>query len=88
PTSSAILVCLPTIKIGDVVLKDQAVRAQAKSDAGAFSAEDFDGILGSDLLQQFEITFDLRNSAVYFRPDADYTPDPYRRASSHLRASG
>ena len=78
PTSSAILICLPTIKIGDVVLKDQAVRAQSKSDSGAFSAEDFDGILGSDLLQQFEITFDLRNSTVYFRPDADYRPDPYR----------
>jgi len=61
-----------------VVLKDQAVRARAKSDAGAFSAEDFDGISGSDLLQQFEITFDLRNSTVHFRSDADYRPDPYR----------
>lgn len=78
PTSQAILVCLPSVELGNVVLPDQAVRAQEKSDAGAFSFEDFGGILGSDILQQFEITFDLRNHAIFLKPDTDYKRDPYR----------
>ncbi len=78
PTSPAILVCLPLVRLGDIALKDQAVRAQQKSDAGSFSAEDFGGILGSDILQQFEITFDLKNNTVFLKPDTKYKRDPYR----------
>ncbi|MGA9041090.1 MAG: aspartyl protease family protein [Terriglobales bacterium] len=78
PTSSAILVCLPVIRLGNEVLQDQAVRAQQRSDAGAFSSEDFGGILGSDILQQFEITFDLRNDKVFLKLDTKYKRDPYR----------
>jgi predicted aspartyl protease len=78
PTSPAILVCLPSVRLGSIELKDQAVRAQQKSDAGSFSSEDFGGILGSDILQQFEITFDLRTNTVFLRPDSQYKRDPYR----------
>lgn len=78
PTSSAILVCLPRVQLGDVLLKDQAVRAQQQSDAGVFSSEDFGGILGSDVLQQFGITFDLKNNRIFLRPDTLYQRDPYR----------
>jgi len=78
PTSPAILVCLPSIHLGGVTLTNQAVRAQTKSDAGAFSAADFGGILGSDILRQFEITFDLEKNAIYLLPDIHYTVDPYR----------
>jgi hypothetical protein len=78
PTSSAILVCLPVVQLGNVILQDQAVRAQQRSDAGAFSSEDFGGILGSDILQQFEITFDLINDKVFLKPDTGYKRDPYR----------
>ncbi len=78
PTSPAILVCLPKVQVGNVALVDQAVRAQEQSDAGAFSSEDFGGILGSDILQQFEITFDLKNNNVFLKPDAQYKRDPYR----------
>jgi hypothetical protein len=78
PTSQVILVCLPSLKLGNDVLPDQAVRAQQQSDAGAFSSEDFGGILGSDILQQFEVTFDLRNSTIFLRPDTRYKRDPYR----------
>jgi predicted aspartyl protease len=78
PTSPAILVCLPSMRLGRVTLTNQAVRAQTRSDAGAFSADDFGGILGSDVLRQFEITFDLNNDTVYLKPDVYYKADPYR----------
>ena len=51
---------------------------QQQSDAGAFSSEDFGGILGSDVLRQFEITFDLKNNRLFLRPDTLYARDPYR----------
>jgi predicted aspartyl protease len=78
PTSPAILVCLPSIRLGGVILTNQAVRAQTRSDAGAFASDDFGGILGSDILRQFEITFDLKKDTVYLLPDVHYTVDPYR----------
>jgi hypothetical protein len=78
PTSQAILICLPRLQLGNDLLSDQAVRAQQQSDAGVFSAEDFGGILGSDILQQFEITFDLKNNRIFLRPDTLYKRDPYR----------
>ncbi len=78
PTSPAILVCLPTVQLGNTTLKDQVVRAQTKSDAGAFSSADFSGILGSDILRQFEITFDLKHDRVFLQRDENYQPDPYR----------
>jgi PDZ domain/Aspartyl protease len=78
PTSQAILVCLPRLQLGSDVLLDQVVRAQQQSDAGAFSSKDFGGILGSDVLQQFEVTFDLKNSRIFLRPDNLYKREPYR----------
>jgi hypothetical protein len=78
PTSSAILVCLPSVQFGSVTLVDQAVRAQEQSDAGAFSSENFGGILGSDILQQFVITFDLRNNTIFLQPDPQYKRDSFR----------
>jgi hypothetical protein len=78
PTSPAILVCLPSIRLGLFTLTNQAVRAQTRSNAGAFSVDDFGGILGSDILRQFEITFDLKKDTVYLVPDAHYKIDPYR----------
>lgn len=78
PTSSAILVCLPTVQLANMTLRDQAVRAQTKSDAGAFSSEDFGGILGSDILRHFEITFDLKHDRIFLQSDRHYRPDPYR----------
>ena len=78
PTSPAILVCFPLLRLGNMTLKDQAVRAQQKSDEGSFSSEDFGGILGSDILQQFEITFNLKNNTIFLKPDTEYKRDPFR----------
>jgi hypothetical protein len=78
PTSQAILVCLPLVQLGIIALKNQVVRAQQRSDAGSFSSEDFGGIVGSDILQQFETTFDLQNNRIFLKPDTQYRFDPYR----------
>ena len=78
PTSSAILVCLPEITIGGVTVRNQAIRAQKRSGEGAFSSEDFNGILGFDVLRQFEVTFDLQHDKVFLKSDPGYKPDPYR----------
>lgn len=78
PTSQAMLICVPKVGIGAVLLKDQAVRAQEKVVAGAFSSENFGGILGSDILRRFEITFDLHNNVIFLKPDTNYKSDPYR----------
>jgi predicted aspartyl protease len=78
PTSPAILICLPSIRLGDIMLSNQVVRVQTRSDAGAFSSEDFGGILGSDILRQFELTFDLKNDSVYITPDERYEINRYR----------
>lgn len=87
PTSSAVLVCLPIVRLGSVIVQDQAVRAQQRSDAGAFSSEDFGGILGSDILQQFEITFDLKNDKIFLKPDTKYKRDPYRYVTIGIQIS-
>ncbi len=78
PTSSDIVVCVPEVTVGGVTLKNLAIRAQRRSDEGAFSAEDFNGILGSDILRQFEVTFDLQHDEVFLKNDPGYKPDPYR----------
>jgi hypothetical protein len=72
PTSPAILVCLPEIRFGEEVMRDHAVRAQTKSDEGAFASEDFGGILGDDLLRRFEMTFDLGHDRIFLRHDSAY----------------
>jgi hypothetical protein len=64
--------------IGGVGLTNQAIRVQTKSDEGAFSSEDFNGILGSDLLRQFEVTFDLQHDRLFLQKDPAFKPDPYR----------
>ena len=49
-----------------------------RSDQEVFSSEDFNGILGSDVLRQFEVTFDLQHDRVFLKGDSSYKPDPYR----------
>ena len=81
PTSAAILACVPKITIGKFTLRNQAIRAQRPSDQGAFSSEDFAGILGSDILRRFEVTFDLSHHRIFLARDLGYKPDPYRYSS-------
>ncbi len=78
PIPPAFLVCLPRVGVGDATLSDQVVRVQRKVSSGAFSAPDFGGILGSEFLRQFEITFDLPHSRLFLKKDMKYRRDSYR----------
>ena len=78
PSPPAFLVCLPNVSIGSVAIADQAVRIQRPVESGAFSTEQFAGILGSEILREFEITFDLKHGRIFLERDSHFKPDPYR----------
>ncbi len=77
-TSTAFLACIPSSRFGNMEIKNQALRVQNPVGTGAFSEAGFQGILGSDFLQQFEVTFDLSHALLYLKPDIDFRPDPYK----------
>ena len=77
-SASAFLVCLPEIGLGNVEVRDQAVRVQSPVSTGVFSEIGFSGILGSDILRQFEVTFDLGHSLLFLERDPAFRPDPYK----------
>jgi hypothetical protein len=78
PTPPAFLVCLPNLSVGNVTIADPVVRIQRPVEAGAFSTEQFAGILGSEVLREFEITFDLKHNRIFLKKDPDFRPDPLR----------
>lgn len=78
PTPPAFLVCLPTVSIGSLAIGDHVVRIQRPVESGAFSTEQFSGILGSEVLREFEITFDLKHDRIFLKKDSHYRPDPFR----------
>jgi len=47
-------------------------------ETGAFSTEQFAGILGSEILREFEITFDLKHDRIFLKKDYHFRPDPFR----------
>ena len=49
--STAFLLCITNVRVGNIDIKNQAVRVQNPVRTGAFSEEDFEGIFGSDFMQ-------------------------------------
>lgn len=78
PTPPAFLICLPSVSIGDLAIADQVVRIQRPVESGAFSTEQFAGILGSEILREFEITFDLKHDRIFLKKDSNFRLDPLR----------
>jgi len=78
PTPPAFLVCVPDLRLDDIEVRDQAVRVQRELNAGAFSAAGFGGTLGSEVLRQFEVTFDLKHDEIFLKKDPRSKLDPYR----------
>ena len=78
PTPPAFLICLPNVSVGGLTNADQVLRVQRPVESGAFSTAQFDGILGSDLLSEFEITFDLKHNRIFFQKDVHFRADPFR----------
>ncbi len=78
PTPPAFLVCLPKVAIGDAAIPDQVVRVQRQVSSGAFAEAGFGGILGSEFLRQFAVTFDLEHNNIFLKKLSEFKPDPYR----------
>ena len=81
----AFLVCLPTLSVGESLLTDQVVRIQRPVSAGAFADADFGGILGSEFLRQFVVTFDLGNNHIFLKSDPLFKRDLYRYTTVGLQ---
>ena len=78
PTPPAFLVCLPKVAIGDTAISDQVVRVQRQVSSGAFAQDGFGGILGSEFLRQFLVTFDLEHNSIFLKKIPEFKRDPYR----------
>jgi hypothetical protein len=78
PTPPAFLVCVPDLRLGEIEVRDQAVRVQRAVNTGAFSSAGFRGTMGSEFLRQFEVTFDLKHDEIFLKKDPRSKPDPYR----------
>lgn len=78
------LVCLPNLSVGGVTIADQIVRLQRPLESGAFSTQQFAGILGSEFLRAFEITFDP-NTTVFSEEVSRFRPDPFLRTTIGIR---
>jgi hypothetical protein len=78
PTLPAFLICLPSVSIGNLAIADQVVRIQRPVESGVFSNDQFSGILGSEVLREFEITFDLKHDRIVLKKDSNFRPDPFR----------
>jgi predicted aspartyl protease len=76
--STAFLACLDSARIGNIEVKDQAMRVQNSMSTGIFAEPGFGGILGADFWSQFEVTFDLSRNMLYVKPDPDFEADPYK----------
>jgi len=84
-TPSAFFVCLPNLSIGNFPISNQVVRLQPKVESGAFATEPFAGILGSDVLRHFQVTFDLKHSRIFLKKDSAFQPDVYRYSTIGLQ---
>ena len=83
--SSAFLMCAPSIELNDFALTNQPIRVQRAVHSGAFSENNFGGILGSDILRQFEITLDLGRNTIYLKRDTHFQSNPYRYVTVGLQ---
>jgi predicted aspartyl protease len=75
--TGAVLSCIPSIQVGDTILRDFPLRVVSSPTAGSFADATFAGILGGDILEHFELTLDLEHSLMYLKRDAAFRPDPY-----------
>ena len=84
-TPSAFFVCLPNVSLANFAISNQVVRLQPKVESGAFATEPFAGILGSDVLRHFQVTFDLKHSRIFLKKDSAFQPDIYRYSTVGLQ---
>jgi PDZ domain/Aspartyl protease len=70
------LSCAPQFRFGRMTLSNQVVRVIPPTRAGSFANGSFSGLLGTDILEHFEVTLDLAHSIIYLLPNLAYRLDP------------
>ena len=64
-SNNAKFALVPKISVGGRSSTDVPLRIQPRTQDGLFAEDGFDGLLGTDLLQQFVVTLDLGNNRMY-----------------------
>ena len=62
---------LAEARVGRFVLRG-AVAAFSRERSGILAASEFDGVLGSEILRRFRVTFDYSRSRMILEPNADF----------------
>ncbi len=76
-TEDAQFALVPTISMSGASSRDVPLRIQPQTAQGLFGEADFDGLLGSDILQQFNVTLDLTNNNMYLSHKPNSRVDQY-----------
>ena len=76
-SENAHFVLVPRISVGGSSSRDVPLRIQPRTEQGLFADADFDGLLGSDVLQQFIVTLDLASNRMYLTHNPNSHIDRY-----------
>lgn len=64
------------ITVGDKAIKDMRITWSGNAE-GALASNDYDGLIGNELLDRFDVIFDFIDCALYIRPNNKfYQPQP------------
>ena len=76
------------LTIGDVVVRDLVVRLSTQKN-GATTTSDLAGLIGPDVLSQFDLTVDYANNRLIFEKNSNYgRRDSYDRAGMWMGQNG
>lgn len=77
-----------TLRIGSVQVNDLVIRLSTQKTGLAASSE-MAGLIGPDVLSQFDVTFDYSRNRIYFEKNAEYDRrDSYDRAGLWMGQNG
>jgi len=78
----------PSLLLGSLIIPDPIVYI-SQDTGGALASSDFDGVLGSQILQKFKVIFDLPHGRLILEPNASYEqPLQYDMSGIRLHAGG
>ncbi len=62
---------IPQIAVGGHAIKDVMI-SWSSNNKGALTSDNYDGLVGNELLARFDVIFDFVGSAVYLRPNNNF----------------
>src|ERR1043165_1083894 len=76
------------LALGKLVIREPVIYV-SQDRGGALASSDYDGIIGSEILQKFKVIFDYARGRMILEPNAHYAePLEYDMSGVRLRASG